>query len=40
MSDQGGMVIENRSKRMTLTVRQVAARRTFLIATSDAIQGE
>jgi hypothetical protein len=40
MIDQGGMVIENRSKRMTLTALQVAALRAFLIATSDAIQGE
>jgi hypothetical protein len=40
MNDQGGMVIENRSNRMTLTAQQVAALRAFLIATGDDIQGE
>jgi hypothetical protein len=40
MNDQGGMVIENRSHRMALTMQQVAALRAFLIATGDEIQGE
>lgn len=40
MNDQGGMVIENRSHRMALTVQQVAALRAFLIATGDETQGE
>lgn len=40
MNAQGGLVIENRSHRMALTVQQVAALRAFLIATCDETQGE
>jgi hypothetical protein len=40
MNAQGGLVIENRSHRMALTVQQVAALRAFLIATGDETQGE
>ena len=39
INDQGEMVIENSSRRLTLTVKQVAALRAFLIATSPEIQG-
>ena len=39
INDQGEMVIQNMSRRLTLTVKQVAALRAFLIATEPEKQG-
>jgi hypothetical protein len=38
MSDQGGMVIENKNSRIILTAAQVAALKALLIATTEQRQ--
>lgn len=40
MNAQGGMAIENKTSRLTLSAVQVAALRAFMIATNEATLGE
>lgn len=40
MNDLGGMVIENKYRRLTLSVAQVEALRAFLTATNEETKGE